>query len=654
MSLNASSHRSCSSINPLVRWSRPHPIDGRHPIDFNHKHTGSFVNWCNIWASGIQFKFVEYRQNKAGVKHEFIYLRGLRRAPNFSPSDISSEAENLWEGLGDLLDQRICVIERMASPDTPVNALVRTNAMDYVNIFEENSEVAQDRRSESNVLLEIDLEEYRNFSDVVDICYHIVTHSKSQYYTLQQYNCFFFCWNIILGLVHPQEKWVSSVKYQYQSISKGSIDEPLNNLAATEGRSKIAFVVSGTGFAQASQQRTEYPLLQAISQNFRRQPTLGDLEQELRSIFWRKELEKIVRRVVYHVLKKVAPLTSDLVSQGTGENSIYDLFARDPETYPLDAPSPWKDDIDKEEAYLFDTFVNTIIWPTFKAQLEGQTQRDQDEPRKQLPPLQRIQASQPYLKARLSGLGTRTAWRNASAAAGDSNSILHFAKTLAETPNQLSNIWKISSPFVSIVAAEMRKTAGDEEPFKVQGNGDNILKLVGKMDLDFSEIEMQAVAQLELAIERMAASHKDYDQNTLRMATLQLLMRLRKRGEKLKFYVMPLETWHMCLWHSLGDDIVRPLVERLRGVLAESEPQYKCQKRVKVTSKRVPFTKICKMGYSEIEDFVVERIKKLSEKANKDGFGLSESCQREIQQTMVEIWENKKSWMECLPANWLT
>ncbi|QRV77100.1 hypothetical protein RhiJN_05115 [Ceratobasidium sp. AG-Ba] len=200
----------------------------------------------------------------------------------------------------------------------------------------------------------------------------------------------------------------------------------------------------------------------------------------------------------------------------------------------------------------------------------------------------------------------------------------------------------------------MTKTTSGKEPFKIKGNGDNVLRLVGKMDLDFSEIETQVVAQLELAIGRMAASHKDCDQNTVRMAALQLLMRLRKRGETLKCYVIPLETWHMCLWHSLGDDMVRSLVGRLRGVLAESEPQYKCQKRVKVTSKRVPFPKICKMGYSEIEDFVVERIKMLSEKANKDGFGLSEPCQREIQQTMVEIWENKNPWRECLSTNWLT
>ncbi|KAG9120790.1 hypothetical protein FRC07_003573 [Ceratobasidium sp. 392] len=645
------SHRACSASNLIAGYLLGHPLDGRRLIDFKHNKTGVFLPWCKKWADGIQFKRLEYRKAHKSVRHQFICLQDLRYNPQMPLPQDKSDEENLWPSLGSRLEDRICQIERMANPEGQVNAIFRTSAADYLNIFKKGSDDEQRELGNTSVLLDITFPEYVDLSLALNICYRISCHPQACDYTLQQYNCYFFCWNIILGLIRFQANWGATLSNQYESIVVRAVDDWLQaQLADLNESPNLAIVVSGASVVQGTSSPLKPSLTQTVSRCFRNRDSLQGLKSALSSVLWTSEQEGAIHDVVSRILNEVADHTTNLVSNCTGELSIDDLFRRDATKYPLAVPQDWLHDIQREDDRAFNTFVNSLMWPMFAAALESKSKGIlRDESRSQLSSMQKLRYSDPVLKARLSTLGYRTAWRNASASTSSDNSApLRLLNAIIQMPRQLKNVSDISGPFVSIIAAELERRAAANSPMEIEGDGSHLLQLMVDMDVDYSGIEAQVVSQIEWSIKNIAQNHPGCDPSTLRLAALQLLMRLRQRGEAVKFYVNPRQTWRACLWYSLGHGITESLADVVGSQCASSEYKYQCQRLVTVSAKKFHVLKRCQLGYAEIQEFVRGRIQRLNEKLRKEELGSAESWLQGIERTMTVIWNDKRTWKDAL------
>ncbi|KAG8744384.1 hypothetical protein FRC10_010271 [Ceratobasidium sp. 414] len=649
MSWDRTSRYASTSSNFSVRPFRGHPLDGRHLIDFTNKKGGDFIGWCNTWADVIQFKRLQYRKENTGVEHEFICLYEMCRNLNLPFPTPQSDEKNLWESLESGPEDRVCLVERMANPDTPVDALVRADAADYINIFRKESEEAKEQLADTSVIMEITFSTGRTLTDVLDICYRISRHSKAKYYTLQQYNCFFFSWNIILGLMRSEANWGATVAGQFGAIH-GAVDSWLQELAATEGMSNLALVMAGAGSIQYPRPGSHSSLTDTVSKYLSSESHLQELRAAFQSALWTTEQEGAIKSIIDRTLADVADQTTDLITDGTGESSLDGLLLRED---PIGVPPGWEKTIGTEQGRLFGEFINSVVWPHFQAALESNSQTARsDDSRSNLSLGQRARYSQPVLMARLSPLGCKTAWRNARAEASGNDlsgmlgSFLHLAKTLQHTPKQMRNVAQISGSFVSLVAAELEKSAVAGQPIKIQGIGDNMLELVRDLNIDPSGLEGEVVSQFEWSIKNMAAAHEGCDHGTLRLATLQLLLHLKDKGRELRFYPDTRQIWRICLWYCLGKGIINLVAQVAGGLCVDAEPKYRCQQAVTVSKKKFVVLKKRELSYSEIQVFVLGRIKELSERANKDTLRLAESCQQELEKAMSEIWKDQRSWKE--------
>ncbi|KAG8744383.1 hypothetical protein FRC10_010270 [Ceratobasidium sp. 414] len=653
MSSKPASHFACSASNFLAQSLRHHNLDGPHLIDFPNKKGGDFPGWCEyIGADNIQFKRLEYRKGTGGFGHESIFLYDMRRDPDALSPLANSKVASHWESL-ESIEDRVCQVERMANPEAQVNALVCTDAADYITIFKKESSMEGEQLADTRVLLEITFSEWRTLEDVLDICYRISRHPKARHYTLQQFNCFFFSWNLILGLLRSEAGWDVAVVRQHEVVHR-AVDGWLQEFAATEGTSNLALVISDVAVMQdptGPSLGSHCSLTYALSNCFRGQPAIAKLRSAFSSAFWATEQEAAITGAIRHILLEVANETTNLAYDGTGETSLNRLFEREE---PLDVPSEWKPDIETEGARLVGEFVNSLIWTHFGAALKHTDQNTtRDEARSRLSLTQRARYSEPALMARLSLLGCKTAWRNTNAISSvgvygqKQNSFVRAARFLQHAPQQIRKVVEISRPFVSVVGAKLEESAAAGERIEIKGVGDNILNLAPDLNVDQAKLEDEVISQIEWSIGNLAKAHDGCDRKTLRMATLQLLAHLRNKGRELCFVVRPIELWQMCLWYAFADGMVNLVTKVAGGLCMGFEPKYQCKQAVTSSSQRHVILKR-ELTYSKIEGFIRGRIRHLSETAKKDALGLAEPCQQELERAMSEIWNDRVSWRDCL------
>ncbi|KAG9080229.1 hypothetical protein FRC06_006916, partial [Ceratobasidium sp. 370] len=487
----------------------------------------------------------------------------------------------------------------------------------------------------------------RTLTDVLDICYRISRHPKARHYTLQQFNCFFLSWNIILGLLRSEAGWEAAIVHQHEVIHR-AVDGWLQEFAATEGTSNLALVISDTAIVLDPAEPSlgsHSSLTYAVSDTFRSQSAVEKLRAAFHSVLWATEQEGAITSAVRRILLETADETAHLVYDGTGETSLDKLFEREE---PLDVPPEWKPDIQTEGARLVGEFVNSLIWTHFGAALNHSDHTaTRDKTRSKLSLAQRARYSEPVLMVRLSLLGCKTAWRNTNAIASvgpygeKHNSLARMTRVLQHAPRQIKNVVQISRPFLSVVGAKLEKSVAAGERIEIKGIGDNILDLAPDLDVDQAKLEDQVISQIEWSIGNLAKAHDGYDKGTLRMATLQLLAHLRNKGRELCFVVDPIQLWQMCLWYGFADGMINSVAKIAGGLCTGSEPKYQCRQAVTSSSQRHVILKR-ELTYSKIEVFIRGRIRHLSETAKKDTLRLAEPCQRELERAMSEIWNDRQ------------
>ncbi|EUC61194.1 hypothetical protein RSOL_387240, partial [Rhizoctonia solani AG-3 Rhs1AP] len=99
--------------------------------------------------------------------------------------------------------------------------------------------------------------------DVLAICYGISNHYRAKRYTLQQYNCYFFSWTLVLALSRACMNWESSSSIpEHVNNMHDRIMESIYGQGPARFRSAVYIVSNNT---LASHENEEHPLDQAIS-----------------------------------------------------------------------------------------------------------------------------------------------------------------------------------------------------------------------------------------------------------------------------------------------------------------------------------------------------------------------------------------------------
>jgi hypothetical protein len=305
----------------------------------------------------------------------------------------------------------------------------------------------------------------------------------------------------------------------------------------------------------------------------------------------RKDLD-IVRDCVRDFLNRVADSTTGLAMEGTGELTIDALFWGDEHIQGL---SPeWDKLIKKEVNDLLEIFVNSM-WETFNKALE-QTQEIKRAERyehsitrgRRSKALQRMGNSPLVLGTRLIPLGLRAAWNAARVRAslsqglGDSTlmKLIVMMRTIKDVPNQIHNVSGIAGNFLSVLAMKRDEfRAGSPQPqTQPQSSGANssnlslnlgrstVLGMMTDIDLRQPELEDQVVCELEKSIKNLARDRPTCTMHELRLATLEMLIRLKQTGKSIQFGLRPESVWRICLWYSLGEEIVKTIEEAAESV----------------------------------------------------------------------------------------
>lgn len=106
-----------------------------------------------------------------------------------------------------LIDDNFCVFERFGDPYARIDALTTSGsaAHDFAEIF--SSDRLTDLDKNSDVLLEVTFPHELDLIDILEICYVIQQDARTRTYTLQRYNCYFFCWCVLSILARGSTSW---------------------------------------------------------------------------------------------------------------------------------------------------------------------------------------------------------------------------------------------------------------------------------------------------------------------------------------------------------------------------------------------------------------------------------------------------------------
>ncbi|KAG9121381.1 hypothetical protein FRC07_002683 [Ceratobasidium sp. 392] len=648
--------------NALVAAFRNHPLEGRHLINFS-KGSG-FLKWCADWGDIIQFNRLEYCKFEGRIGHEFILLHELQRNPQVAPiqqdpsvatrSEASRKLE-LWSSLDTGLDQKICQLERMGDPEAPLDAFISsTDAFDYANIYERDSNTDKEQREKTYTLLDISFPEAHTLTEVLEICYRISCHDKSCSYKLLQYNCYFFCWNIILGLTRSGAHWEKTLERESNLVSQ-TVFNRLQDFACSEAQKyNLAFVLAGHHSRSNTTSRS--PLLERMDQHIRSDVFHEALRARLASTLWVRDQKEAIGCTIKELLNQAGDATVDLVLAGTPEKTLDSLLRRDI-PLNLNLSSEWKSTIQTEFNRLFQLYLGADMWSSFGTSLDQTSLADRQYIEKNqlsqdLSLLQKARYSQPVVTARLWPLGWKTIINNARVAASvdvpdpKNNPVDYTLKVLQKTPEQYANLSRVAGSFVSVARAGMKKQAAEGKPFKIKGVGDNVLQLVGNINLDPEEMEDRVVTELVYSIGNMARymleKHPEqHNASSLRMASLQLLSNLKTKGRKLKYFIDPLLLWRLGLWYSLGGNLTGSIVELSEALWRQSEPPHKCKQGQPSSDGKYRDENMiqCELNNAEIQQWIADRIKDLSRILLKGA-----TSQLEIENTISEIWADQRSW----------
>ncbi|CAE7171167.1 unnamed protein product [Rhizoctonia solani] len=607
-----------------------------------------------------------------GFIHTSIAMEeGLRSSAQAGPPDWASNIPEDINDTGYLLKFERFNPETQPNPTQPDSAH-RAEACDCVNLKTPGELNEQERNS--TVELAITFPRAIPLEEVFKICLSISKDETAQKYTARQYNCYFFAWSIISMLVRSQMHydWVrilrSNRRETTELINRRLVE--LSNPQRLHGQGSKSdtdveilpnltlFLCGECNIAEALPD-TQRPFIREFATKLVDLSTFESIASSLLDRrdqpLWARDQLPLVRDKVRELLENVADSTVGLATAGTGESNAVALFWSDT-SIPLDPE--WDTIVGAERNKLLDLFSRRI-WSAFREALEqtrqaerpvpNQTDQARSTPTNLLSLIQRIGDSPTVLAPQLTQLGLRAAWNAAGITAEtrlsdpQNQPFQRTIRTLRHTPRQIGNVGHIMGPFIDVLSARReqvrasggRRQPGEENPLSLDIS--NVLSMMGNINLQPQE-EDRIVLELERSVKNMAAAGQgpDFSVEKLRRASLELMLRLKKRAREIDFGLNPDRAWRVCVWYSLSEEIIRLLYS---GSQAPNQG-IQCWLRAPGDAPRTTSGDKRFMSGSAIHEFIHGRIERLSKMIhNQRGPGAPQECQVEIEEAMTKIWQ---------------
>ncbi|KAG9085686.1 hypothetical protein FS749_004233 [Ceratobasidium sp. UAMH 11750] len=163
--------------------------------------------------TSTRFQLIEHRKNLDGpFYHEFLLLK--------------------------LTDGAVCRLERTGD-GSRADALRYTGCIsnDLIQWFSADDYAKFSEAMPSNLVAEIDLQQEFDILDVLAICYSIQKIKACGVYTLQRYNCYFFCWTILAALT--RRLWETTIASDAWHSAVNSVMDHWSNVPPEEAKKHL-------------------------------------------------------------------------------------------------------------------------------------------------------------------------------------------------------------------------------------------------------------------------------------------------------------------------------------------------------------------------------------------------------------------------------
>ncbi|CAE6386254.1 unnamed protein product [Rhizoctonia solani] len=266
------------------------------------------------WYNGqpfTRFRTIQYRKERTGIGHEFILL--------------------LLEEEGNTASH--CRLERVGDPEHrfQVLCLDGTTTEDYIRAIPLEDPKSSCLINNSDIIIQINFPLVFDLFDVLAVCYAISRHRKAKRYTLQQYNCYFFSWTVILALSRACVHWDISDSIQERiKIIQGGIFRLLEE-QGPETFHSIAYVLSNNGYPKASHgDEKKHPIEENIKSRLHSPEFTSSIILGLSEMLWVDRLQATLDITLRDNLENVAHSSAalfGLTCAGPGPDglSVFDL-----------------------------------------------------------------------------------------------------------------------------------------------------------------------------------------------------------------------------------------------------------------------------------------------------------------------------------------
>ncbi|KAG8748782.1 hypothetical protein FRC11_011878, partial [Ceratobasidium sp. 423] len=285
-----------SSFNHSSRYSSPRDHTDKVLLRFSEE----FVNpsdKISKWYSQQPYKHfrsIQYRKEKTGVRHEFILLQ------------LRGEA-------GDEI-KSFCRVERTGDPEHRLQTICidGTIAEDYIQAIPLDMPESAGLTQNSDVVAKIAFPLTFDLRDVLAICYGVSRHKRAKRYTLQQYNCYFFSWTIILALARACVKWdVSSSIPELIHIIRSGVLKSINEQGPARFNF-VAYILSNSAYP-SHENGEGHPLDQNIRSWLHSPKFAGSISGVLSQVLWGNRPQHMVMVALSRELSMVAMESTELL-----------------------------------------------------------------------------------------------------------------------------------------------------------------------------------------------------------------------------------------------------------------------------------------------------------------------------------------------------
>ncbi|KAH7334208.1 hypothetical protein B0J17DRAFT_672591 [Rhizoctonia solani] len=544
--------------------------------------TGTVGQWYRLQAGCTRFQNVQYRKFKKGVQHECLLL------PLRAGSDVTAE----W----------YCLIERMADPrfKDRVHAIGihGTDAYDYIQVFHRNDNKYTVIERDSNVLVDIGYPRILDLYHILAICCAIGSNPKTQRYTLQQFNCYFFCWVTILSLARYASGW----EITYRSCIGEITEEILKSVDGSDSttQAKLILILSKIRGSDGEGPENQLSLLEALRTELTSEEFVAAMGRSISSMLWEEHGPNLVRTALRGRLHELANDTVNLLVGGLGLSEELPLLyqSRGPRPrsihrYSLEAAKLFHRDTWKQAPEHFKELKNQT-----EAEHKSNTVVDSSKPL-----VRRIGASRWVIFSALPALVIQYGYQGAHLGAraddrlwrhdGRNRALRRFLfvmNTIRHLPHHISYATRIAIPFASIITIKVNQLDTTFLELGREGLATIIAELHQGIQDRYSPYTLQET------IVRLREKNPEWDEQMIRQVIIGITE------------MSPKEIWDVMLWQCLGETIADAILKVIKNHLPNTGFNW-----VQNTPANQPLISSIK-SHQEVQAFMRGRIERLSKR----------------------------------------